>query len=214
MGKATDGVLGRISGKVGNLVFYQVNGETLVRVKPGKKGGRSALQNYNQQAFALVQGFLSPMKRELADGFAAFKIGTKRGIDRAKSLMLRNGIYPQDGVPVLRPHKAMVSSGDLTGVEDGHLGGLEQGSFHIKWAPNSWDGSARDADKSFVVVYDTGAQRVFSVKGEAYRKQGCQVIELPWKSMGEGGVFVYFAFYSERSAKDIFSDSVCLGKLE
>lgn len=217
MGKVTDGVMAGISGKVGNLVFYQVDGETLVRTKPGGRSGTSALQSYNQQAFALVQEFLSPMKRELAIGFAAFKIGTKRGIDRAKSLMLRNGIYPQDGVPVLHPQKAMVSSGDLTGVEDGALGALVAGSFSIAWTPNSWDGSARDGDKTFVVVYDTARQRVFSVKGEAYRKQGTQMIVLPWKFLdlgtAESGVYVYFSFYSGRSTKVGFSDSVCLGRL-
>ncbi|WBL43566.1 DUF6266 family protein [Algoriphagus halophytocola] len=215
MGKVTDGLLGGISGKVGNLVFYQVNGETLVRSNSGNRSGTTALQSYNQQAFALVQEFLSPMKRELAIGFASFKKGTKRGIDRAKSLMLKNGIYPQDGIPLLQPMKALVSSGDLTGVKDGVLGVFEDSSFSIEWTPNSWDGSARDSDQTFVVVYDTGKQRVFSKQGACYRKDGFQEIELPWSNIDRSsGLYVYFSFYSERGSKVEFSDSVCLGKIE
>lgn len=215
MGKVTDGLLGGISGKVGNLVFYQVNGQTLVRTKPGVGTGiSSSLQNYHQQSFALAQEFVSPLKKELAIGFGTFKIGTKRGIDRAKSLILKNAIYPTEGVPVLQPQKALVSSGDLTGVSGALLTETEPGQFRIEWTVNSWDGSARDGDKTFVVVYDTVEPRVFSIQGASYRKDGYQEVQLPWGSINESAaVYVYFSFYSERSGKTEFSDSVCLGRI-
>ena len=216
MGKVTDGLLGGISGKVGNLVFYQVNGETLIRTKPGIGAGiNSSLQTYHQKAFALAQDFLSPVKKEIAIGFGAFKIGTKRGIDRAKSLLLKNAIYPMDGIPVLQPEKVLVSSGDLTGVSGALFTEIESGKFRIEWTVNSWDGSARDGDKTFVVIYDTREPRVFSILGESYRKDGYQEVQLPWASLGKhAAIYVYFSFYSERSGKTMFSDSVCLGRIE
>lgn len=216
MGKVTDGLLGGISGKVGNLVFYQVNGETLIRSRPSTgSGGSSSLQTYHQKAFALAQDFLSPLKKEIAFGFSAFKVGTKRGIDRAKSLLLKNAIYPNDGIPVLQPQKVMISSGDLTGVQGAVLSSIDPNRIRIDWNNNSWDGSARDGDKSFVVVYDTEEARVFSIKGSSYRKDGFQEVELPWSPMNQNSnTYVYFSFYSERSTKVEFSDSICLGKLE
>ncbi|MEB2778469.1 DUF6266 family protein [Algoriphagus sp. D3-2-R+10] len=218
MGKVTDDILNGFSGKVGNLIFYQVNGQTLIRTKPGQRTGTTTpLQTYHQEAFALVQEFLSPMKKELAIGFVAYRKGAKRGIDRAKSLMLKNAIYPLDGAPVLQPEKALVSSGDLTGVQDAFHTDLGSGKFTIEWTPNSWDGSARDADKTFVVVYDTVHQRVFSNQGLGYRKDGYLEVQLPWLSFDSGaeapGVYVYFSFYSERAGNSLFSDSVCLGKI-
>ncbi|MBN7816264.1 DUF6266 family protein [Algoriphagus pacificus] len=215
MGKVTDGLLGGISGKVGNLVFYQVNGETIVRSKQGARSGTSSsLQSYHQQAFALAQEFLSPLKKEIAVGFGAYKIGTKRGIDRAKSLLLKNAIYPTDGVPVLQPGKVLISSGDLTGVSGGLLTEISPGQFRIEWTVNSWDGSARDADKTFLVLYDTKEQRVFSIQGAAYRKEGFQEWEFPWGSRNENSVvYVYFSFYSDRKGKTEFSDSICLGRI-
>ncbi|MBB6328857.1 hypothetical protein FHS59_004516 [Algoriphagus iocasae] len=215
MGKVTDGLLGGISGKVGNLVFYQVNGETLIRTKPGAGSvSSSSLQTYHQKAFALAQEFLSPLKKELAIGFGAFKRGTKRGIDRAKSLLLKNAIYPNEGIPVLQPQKVLVSSGDLTGVDGGVLSRIDPYRFRIEWNNNSWDGSARDGDKSFVVVYDTEEARVFSIKGASYRKDGFQEVELPWSPINQNpNTYVYFSFFSERSTKVEFSDSICLGKL-
>ena len=215
MGKVTDGLLGGISGKVGNLVFYQVNGQTLVRTKPGMgRSTSSSLQSYHQQAFALAQEFLSPLKKEIAIGFGAFKTGSKRGIDRAKSLLLKNAIYPSEGLPVLQPEKVLVSSGDLTGVSGALLTTTEPGSFRIEWTVNSWDGSARDGDKTFVVIYDTREPRVFSIQGEGYRKDGFQEVQFPWGSIEGEAVYVYFSFYSERSGKIEFSDSVCLGRIE
>lgn len=215
MGKVTEGLLGGISGKVGNLVFYQVNGQTLVRTKPGVgMGTTSSLQNYHQQAFALAQEFLSPLKKEIAIGFGAFKTGTKRGIDRAKSLLLKNAIYPSEGLPLLQPQKVLVSSGDLTGVSGALFTEIESGKFRIEWRVNSWDGSARDGDKTFVVIYDTSEPRVFSIQGEGYRKDGFQDVQLPWSSIEDAAVYVYFSFYSERSGKIEFSDSVCLGRIE
>ncbi|MEB2778487.1 DUF6266 family protein [Algoriphagus sp. D3-2-R+10] len=218
MGKVTDDLHSGFSGKVGNLIFYQVNGQTLIRTKPGQRTGNTTpLQTYHQEAFALVQQFLSPLKKELAIGFDAYRKGAKRGIDRAKSLMLKNAIYPLDGAPVLQPEKMLVSSGDLTGVRDAFLTDLGSGKFTIEWTSNSWDGSARDSDMTFVVVYDTVHQRVFSVQGLRYRKDGYQEIQLPWLTFDSGtevpGVYVFFSFYSERSEKSMFSDSICLGKI-
>lgn len=215
MGKVTDGLLGGISGKVGNLVFYQVNGQTLVRTKPGVgKSSTSSLQNYHQQSFALAQEFLAPLKKELAIGFGAFKIGTKRGIDRAKSILLKNAIYPSEGIPVLQPTKVQVSSGDLTGMSGGILTEMAPLHFRIDWTVNSWDGSARDEDKTFVVVYDTKERRVFSIQGASYRKDGYQELQLPWGSINENSsIYIYFSFYSERSGKTEFSDSQCLGRI-
>ncbi|WP_339865344.1 DUF6266 family protein [uncultured Algoriphagus sp.] len=215
MGKVTDGLLGGISGKVGNLVFYQVNGETLIRSIPGAGTGiNSSLQTYHQKAFVLAQDFLSPLKKEIAIGFGAFKVGTKRGIDRAKSLLLKNAIYPSEGLPVLQPQKVLVSSGDLTGVRGALLTIAEPGKFRIEWIVNSWNGSARDGDKTFVVIYDTREPRVFSIQGEGYRKDGFQDVQFPWVSIEDAAVYVYFSFYSERSGKIEFSDSVCLGRIE
>ncbi|PZX49967.1 hypothetical protein LV84_04157 [Algoriphagus ratkowskyi] len=215
MARVTDGLLGGISGKIGNLVFYQVNGQTLVRTKPaGGRSSTSSLQSYHQQAFALAQEFLSPLKMELAIGFVAFKIGTKRGIDRAKSLLLKNAIYPSEGIPVMHPTKAQVSSGDLTGASGAVFSASRPDQFRIEWTINSWDGSARDEDKTFVVVYDTMDLRVFSIQGGSYRKDGYQEVQVPWSSINENAaVYVYFSFYSERSGKIEFSDSVCLGRI-
>lgn len=216
MGKVTDGLLGGISGKVGNLVFYQVNGETLIRTKPGAAtGSNSSLQTYHQKAFALAQDFLSPLKKEIAIGFGAYKIGTKRGIDRAKSLLLKNAIYPMDGIPVLQPEKVLVSSGDLTEARGALLTMMEPGRFRIEWTVNSWDGSARDGDKTFVVIYDTVEPRVFSIQGARYRKDGFQELEFPWTIVGaSSSVYIYFSFYAERTGKTEFSDSVCVGRIE
>lgn len=219
MGKLKDQLFSGFSGRIGNLVFYQVNGETLVRRKPGKRTTpTTTLQNYHQEAFGLVLQFLAPLKRELKIGFGEFEKGAKRGIDRAKSWMLKNAILPTNGIPKVIPEKVKVSAGDLTPAKDCVFTKLEPNRIRIQWEANSWDGSARDSDKAFVVVYDIKQQRVCSILGAVYRKDGGQILDIPW-SMGSGNpasseTYLYFSFYAEKSSGTVFSDSVCLGKVE
>ncbi|WP_191321963.1 hypothetical protein [Algoriphagus aquimarinus] len=56
MGIIHSSLLGTINGSMGNLVFYQLNGKTVVRQKPGpRKKPASERQLYQQKAFSIGQ---------------------------------------------------------------------------------------------------------------------------------------------------------------
>ncbi|MHA4893646.1 DUF6266 family protein [Pedobacter sp. PWIIR3] len=113
MGKATNGVNGSVSGKVGNAVFYVVNGEGFVRSRPRKRRGKKTKkEKSNTDGFSKVQHFMKPLKTYLRIGYKDY--GTKTGGYRgAVSYALNNAIDGEYPNQFVNPEKVRVSGGDL-----------------------------------------------------------------------------------------------------
>ncbi|MEB2778444.1 DUF6266 family protein [Algoriphagus sp. D3-2-R+10] len=213
MGILESSLLGRLSGSMGNLVFYQLNGKTVVRQKPGpRKKPASERQLYQQQAFSMGQKFLTPLREAL--NFTLKKRGCKfeSGANRALSWVIKNAIVHEDKKPVLYPERVRISKGWLVGLEEGRAE-REEMSIKITWQPNSWQGSGRDEDRLFVIAYSPQSKRMYTVYEGNYRKSGKQLLHLPWNEPEIGKVYIYAAFFAEDGSVREFSDSVCLGRV-
>tara|TARA_R110002020_G_scaffold421577_1_gene630667 strand:+ start:7106 stop:7726 length:621 start_codon:yes stop_codon:yes gene_type:complete len=206
-------MLGRISGSMGNLVFYQLNGKTVVRQKPGpRKKPSTERQLYQQKAFSIGQKFVTPLRHAL--NFTMNNKGTsfESGTTRTLSWVIKNAILPEEKIPVLWPERVKISKGWLVGLEEG-IAVREGDSIRISWRPNAWQGSGRDEDRLFVIAYAPGSKRVHTLYEGNYRKAGTQLLELPWSEYEIGLVYIYAAFYSQEGFVREFSDSICLGKV-
>ncbi|MFC5623290.1 DUF6266 family protein [Algoriphagus winogradskyi] len=213
MGIIHSSLLGTINGSMGNLVFYQLNGKTVVRQKPGpRKKPASERQLYQQKAFSIGQKFVTPLREAL--NFTMKKKGSsfESGTNRTLSWLIKNAILPEEKNPILYPERVKVSKGWLVGLEQG-LAVREGTSIRITWQPNAWQGSGRDEDSLFVIAYVPESKRVYTLYKGNYRKTGVQVLELPWSEPELGQVFVYAAFYAQDGCIREFSDSICLGKV-
>lgn len=213
MGIIQSSMLGRITGSMGNLVFYQLNGKTVVRQKPGpRKKPASERQLYQQKAFSIGQKFVTPLRDAL--NFTLKKKGSsfESGTNRTLSWLIKNAIVPEEKAPVLYPERVKISKGWLVGM-DNPLAAREGASIKITWQANAWQGSAREEDRLFVIAYAPESKRVYTVYEGAYRKSGDQLIELPWSDPELDKVYIYAAFYAEDGCVREFSDSVCLGKI-
>jgi hypothetical protein len=113
MGKAPKGLMGPVSGKVGNHVFYVVNGETNVRSLPSERTGKKTLrEKSNTSGFAKVQAFLRPVKLFLKVGFKDY--GTVTGGYRAAvSYALKNAVRGEYPDQYIDPALVRVCGGDL-----------------------------------------------------------------------------------------------------
>ncbi|TXE01165.1 DUF6266 family protein, partial [Algoriphagus aquimarinus] len=141
MGIIHSSLLGTINGSMGNLVFYQLNGKTVVRQKPGpRKKPASERQLYQQKAFSIGQKFVTPLREAL--NFTMKKKGSsfESGTNRTLSWLIKNAILPEENAPVLYPERVKVSKGWLVGLEEG-LAEREGTSIRITWQPNAWQGS-------------------------------------------------------------------------
>ncbi|MDR6785988.1 hypothetical protein ABIE26_004542 [Pedobacter africanus] len=113
MGKATEGIAGPVSGKVGPHVYYMLNGKPCVRSLPSKRSGKKTKKEKNNTTgFAKVQAFLKPIKSFLKVGFKDY--GTSTGGYRgAVSYALRNAVEGEHPDRVVNPALVRVCGGEL-----------------------------------------------------------------------------------------------------
>ena len=211
MGKIEPSLLGKINGKVGNPVIYEMNGQLLVRKNPSFRENKlSDLQKYNNQVFSIANKFLMPFKAELNFTMSAFEKGGKKGFHQGLSWLLRNGIVHGE-FPKVLPEKLMVSMGTLPGPENPFAARLSEDEFRISWQPNAWEGSAREGDIAYVLIYDSVRQRVAAFRKGTFRKSGLEVVKIPWQMEPGEEVWIYLSFYQEKKGALSFSNSSCLG---
>lgn len=113
-----EGINGPFSGKVGSIVGYQLNGQTIIRGLPKVVRRKpTALTLLNRARMKAVSQFLKPLKYVIDFGYRNIapqgsRVGT---FQAAQSYTLRNAIdYGEDNVPYVNPEKVLVFRGDLT----------------------------------------------------------------------------------------------------
>ncbi|ADY52749.1 hypothetical protein Pedsa_2197 [Pseudopedobacter saltans DSM 12145] len=112
-----EGINGPFSGKVGSIVGYQLNGQTVIRGLPKVvKRKPTALTSLNRARMKAVSEFLKPLKQVIDFGYRNIaprgsRVGT---FQAAQSYTFRNAIdYDEDNVPYVNPEKVLVFRGDL-----------------------------------------------------------------------------------------------------
>ncbi|UZD23915.1 DUF6266 family protein [Algoriphagus halophytocola] len=214
MGIIQNNIFGAIRGSMGNLVFYQLNGKTVIRQKPGpRQKPASERQLYQQEAFRIGQKFVTPLREALNFTLKKKKGGFGSGVNRALSWVIRNAIVNENKKPILYPEKVKVTKGWLLGPENLMAERVSSFKIILNWSPNAWQGSGREEDRLFVIVYSPESKKVHTIYEGNYRKSGSQLVELPWTDPEIGKVYIYVSFYSQNGYVREFSDSVCLGTL-
>ncbi len=96
MARAKNGVNGCVSGKVGNVVFYERNGIGYVRSAPARRieKKRSEIVQMTRIKFKLVQQYVICMLQFVKFGFQ-FGAGNGTAYNRAMSYNLRNAVKSQ-----------------------------------------------------------------------------------------------------------------------
>ena len=208
-------LLENLSGKLGNLIIYQMNGKTIIRQKPDptKKRKLSPLQLYYQRSFKICQEFLRPLKKELDFGYQVFFDLGKRGFQLAMSWALKNALDNQGENPILNAEKIKISRGDLTGLEGASVIRLSDNRLQFNWVNNSWSGSARETDRVFLVAYHRESEKVISRFEGAFRETGSVILDLPWSDSLLNQIHIYVAFSQKKSKGLVFSESQYLGKV-
>jgi len=114
MGKLKNGAFGHLNGRIGNLVFYTLNGENIARISGRSTKPPTEKQLDNYQRMAVVNQFQKPLLPFLNIGFA--KAGMDSGQKPYNDALSYNkinalqGEYPLIGMDY---SKALVAKGDL-----------------------------------------------------------------------------------------------------
>lgn len=200
MGKINQGILGGVSGQVGNVIGGTWKGIDYLRIKPSSVANpRTEGQVDQRSKFSTVLRFLQPMTDFLRVGFKLYA-NRMTQFNAAMSYNINNavtGIYPNHMIDY---STALVSRGNLTGAANGSAISPSAGIVDVTWTDNSGSGSALPTDKALIVLLNTTrGEAVFTTSGPN-RTAASASVPVPSEYSGEA-VEVFLGFISEAGTK-------------
>ena len=185
MAKLSKGILGGISGTVGNVVGGRWRGIDYIRSKPSSvKNPRTEAQRTQRMRFSLVMSFLKRSRPFINIGFYNGGRG-QTAMNRAMSLNVRDaitGTYPDLEI---NPDTLVVSTGDLQGTSTAGLDLSVADTATVTWSNEAGSGNASNDDAAMVLLFNTekGAV-VYSLHGASREDETLQ-LALPQSWSGD-----------------------------
>ncbi|WP_316748801.1 DUF6266 family protein [Pedobacter gandavensis] len=208
MAIASNGPQGHLNGKVGNLVFYMLNGQPVVRLI-GRKGKPSKLQLANYQEMAVTTKLLSGMGSFIKLGYGLQAKGTVHNAHNLATSYHKKqaltGEYPNIRIDY---SKVKLSQGVMPETADLKIekvaGGLE-----ITWDPtHTYELKHNDSVMVMICCPETGKDKEYL--NIARRSEGKCFIPL-YEDVLNQQIEPYISFISADG--ESVSDSVYLGNL-
>lgn len=207
MGKISQGILGGLSGKVGNVIGGSWKGIDYIRIKPTSVANPRTPGQVNQRnKFSATIEFLQPNKEFLNVGYKAFAI-KKTAFNSAMSNVLSNAITGTAPNFIVDYSLALLSKGNLSTPLNGSVDLATANQVTFNWDDNSADGNADTTDKSMVLAYNPSKKESIYILDGAARSITSQLLTLPTSYSGDT-IQLFMAFVSENG---VVSNSVYLG---
>jgi len=199
------GINGPFSGKVGSIVGYELNGQTIIRSLPGiVKKAPSKLTLINRRRVKVVSQFLKYIKRPIAFGYKniAPKGSRVGAFQTAQSYLLSSALdYDAENMPYVNPEKVLVFRGDmipplLVSVK------LKDSKLYVEWNKDACKGQHPSVVLILAYIIED-----FSALNEAgaISTEGKLIWEDQLFNSGKQ-IHIYVGFYD--MLHDRFSDSV------
>ncbi|WGQ08118.1 DUF6266 family protein [Pedobacter gandavensis] len=210
MAKGKNGLHGWPSGKIGRVVYYELNGQPVMR-GIGKPGKPSLKQQANHQSMAVTTRFLSHLNDFIKNGFELETRGTIRNqhnlaVSQIKKNALQ-GTYPNISIDY---EKVRLSKGTLLNPKDLRMEKTASG-LQISWDP--------------AYSYGTGVQYDDTLQlAVCFPATGKKQIELNFAKRKDGTAFLPLCEYELSQSMEVYlflraanhdsvSDTVYLGNL-
>lgn len=208
MGKISQGILGGLSGKVGNIIGGNWKGIDYIRIKPSSVANPRTEGQVNQRnKFSATISFLQPNKGFLNVGYKAFAV-KRTAFNAAMSYTLVNAIVGTAPNFNVDYSLALLSKGSLSTPLNPTKDLATAGQVTFGWDDNSTDGNANATDKAMVLAYNPSKKESIYLLDGAIRTATTQVLTLPASYTGDT-IELFMAFVSENGS--IVSNSVYLG---
>ncbi|UKM63890.1 DUF6266 family protein [Flavobacteriaceae bacterium GSB9] len=208
MGKIAQGILGGLSGKVGNVIGGSWKGIDYLRIKPSSVANPRTVGQVNQRnKFAVTLEYLQPNIAFIQKGYKNYAV-KKTEFNAAMSYVLNNaitGIEPNFNVDYAT---ALLSRGNLSSALNPGTDLTTAGQVTFTWDDNSTEGNANATDKAMLLVYNPTKKESISQLEGAARTVGTEIVNIPATYTGDN-VELFMAFISEDGSQ--LSNSVYLG---
>lgn len=209
MGIISKGILGPVSGTVGNVIGGTWKGISYLRSQPAARRTSFTSKQLEQQArFALVIRFLESMTPLLSISFKDYAIRMS-GFNNAMRYTLINavmGTYPDYEIAY---NMVLVSRGDLPNALNPQAASTTAGVINYTWQDNTGVGKAAGTDKCILVAYNPDTRQCIFTTAGAQRDMAQDA--LPVASFSGQAVETYIGFISadgKSIASSIYTGSV------
>ena len=154
MGTIKRGILGGVSGKIGNVVGSSWKGIDYLKTLPSNvNDAKSDVQIANRSKFLTVVRFLQPLTEFIRIGFKSLAV-KKTAFNAAVSYNYHEAVTGDYPDIVMDYSKVSVSQGSLTPAYNTGLSSTVAAEVNLTWADNSGQGAAAADDVAMVVVYN------------------------------------------------------------
>lgn len=208
MGKIAQGILGGLSGKVGNVIGGNWKGIDYLRIKPSSVANPRTDGQVNQRnKFTVALEFLQPNLPFIHKGYKNYAIKMTQ-FNAAMSYVLNNAITGVEPNFIVDYPTALLSRGNLSGVLNPTTDLATPGEVTFNWDDNSAEGNANTTDKAMLLVYNPLKKESISQLEGADRTVGTETVFIPSTYAGDT-VELFMAFIAAEGSR--VSNSVYLG---
>jgi len=180
------GILGGVSGKVGNVVGGSWKGVDYLRSLPAEvRQANSTLQISQRMKFKAVIDFLKPLNELIRIGFkpdsakmTAFNAAMSYNYNNALTGDFESGFS-------IDYAKALVARGNLAGIAGAVIESANPGQLSLNWTDNSAETGAAATDILYVGVYNPDKGTAVVRINSAQRATGTVTIDLPADYSGD-----------------------------
>jgi len=208
MGKIAQGILGGLSGKVGNIIGGSWKGIDYIRIKPSSVANPRTEGQVNQRnKFTVTLEFIQAVKPFIKEGYKKLAV-KKTEFNAGMSYVLNNAITGTSPNFIVDYPNALVSRGGLSRPLNPTTDLSTAGEVTFGWSDNSDEGRAKPTDKAMLLVYNPSKKESISILEGADRSVGSETVVIPNTYAGDT-VELFMAFISANGRK--LSNSVYLG---
>lgn len=211
MAKFKPGIFGHPTGRIGNVVFYILNGQIVGRTIGEQKKAPSDPQKGNRGGMGLLMGVLKPLQKFIKHGFEHQAKGTVwNPFNLATSYNKCNAIqgnFPNISIDYTR---LKLSSGTLPLAKDLQINKTD-GGLKVSWdGIHQWAGDQHD-DLVMVALYHPKDKKASLFLNAGKRDQGGCFVAIEDENLLNEPMEAYLYFKSADG--ETISDSIYLGNI-
>ncbi len=208
MATIINGLMGGISGRIGNVVGVARNGSFYLRSRPARvKNPRTKEQTAQRSRFSVTMAFLKTCAPLLRVGFRSEALGMKSAFNAAMSYNMQHAVEDgQWGLEIDFPN-VLVSKGTLP-TSPMVYAAIVNGELCVRW-DDSPEKKAGSNDEVVMLAYNPARQRAIYDLHAGKRKHNESSLLLPsqWQ---DDAVETYISFMSADASR--VSDSLYVGR--
>jgi len=210
MARYENGINGPVSGKVGTVIGASWRGVAYLKGKH-KNSVKTATeaQLMQRSILSLANSWLKPVRDLIWIGFQVFK-GTKTPMNGAVSLLMKEAIVVEDGLPRIDFSAVILSRGELLTSWMLELSPLIDAVLYLKWDNSPLSAFNRKDDRAMFVVYNPVKEKFITFSNVALRDDREVNLQLPVSFSGD--VLHCYLFYINATG-DMVSTSQYLGEV-